>query len=201
MTVRDMLEAHPRSTVLDRDLRCAASTSASTARRRVRAAPTPTSQSQTWRSWSAAFDSASTAPTPARPPAASSSGRPSLTSASSARRPRPARQPVGRAPRSARSMPPTTSTAASAARSAAVVNGPAKTCSQRFEIRRPARPQSALMARSPPRERGRRRFTGRTCDAPGKIRTCDLCLRRAALYPLSYGRGGPSVAAPRRRQW
>jgi hypothetical protein len=21
------------------------------------------------------------------------------------------------------------------------------------------------------------------------IRTCDLCLRRAALYPLSYGRG------------
>ena len=25
--------------------------------------------------------------------------------------------------------------------------------------------------------------------APGKIRTCDLCLRRAALYPLSYGRG------------
>ena len=26
-------------------------------------------------------------------------------------------------------------------------------------------------------------------DAPGMIRTCDLCLRRAALYPLSYGRG------------
>ena len=26
-------------------------------------------------------------------------------------------------------------------------------------------------------------------NAPGKIRTCDLCLRRAALYPLSYGRG------------
>ena len=25
--------------------------------------------------------------------------------------------------------------------------------------------------------------------APGTIRTCDLCLRRAALYPLSYGRG------------
>jgi hypothetical protein len=24
--------------------------------------------------------------------------------------------------------------------------------------------------------------------APGMIRTCDLCLRRAALYPLSYGR-------------
>jgi hypothetical protein len=26
-------------------------------------------------------------------------------------------------------------------------------------------------------------------NAPGMIRTCDLCLRRAALYPLSYGRG------------
>ena len=25
-------------------------------------------------------------------------------------------------------------------------------------------------------------------DAPGRIRTCDFCLRRAALYPLSYGR-------------
>ena len=24
--------------------------------------------------------------------------------------------------------------------------------------------------------------------APGKIRTCGLCLRRAALYPLSYER-------------
>src|SRR5215208_592589 len=36
-------------------------------------------------------------------------------------------------------------------------------------------------------------------DAPGKIRTCDLCLRRAALYPLSYGRlGASSVAAPPR---
>src|SRR5205085_9769846 len=33
-------------------------------------------------------------------------------------------------------------------------------------------------------------------DAPGMIRTCDLCLRRAALYPLSYGReGAVSVAA------
>src|SRR5690348_16897440 len=26
--------------------------------------------------------------------------------------------------------------------------------------------------------------------APGMIRTCDLSLRRAALYPLSYGRSG-----------
>ena len=40
----------------------------------------------------------------------------------------------------------------------------------------------------------------RFCHAPGKIRTCDLCLRRAALYPLSYGRSGrDSVAAPQFR--
>jgi hypothetical protein len=33
---------------------------------------------------------------------------------------------------------------------------------------------------------------GRTSegDAPGRNRTCDLALRRRALYPLSYGRGG-----------
>ena len=31
-------------------------------------------------------------------------------------------------------------------------------------------------------------ITGVTLDAPGRIRTCDFCLRRAALYPLSYGR-------------
>ncbi len=38
-------------------------------------------------------------------------------------------------------------------------------------------------------------------SAPGMIRTCDLCLRRAALYPLSYGRWGTvSVAAPLRRR-
>ena len=29
-----------------------------------------------------------------------------------------------------------------------------------------------------------------TCDAPGRNRTCDLALRRRALYPLSYRRGG-----------
>jgi hypothetical protein len=29
---------------------------------------------------------------------------------------------------------------------------------------------------------------GLSLDAPGRIRTCDFCLRRAALYPLSYGR-------------
>ena len=33
--------------------------------------------------------------------------------------------------------------------------------------------------------------------APGKIRTCDLCLRRAALYPLSYGREGAVSVAGR----
>ena len=35
-------------------------------------------------------------------------------------------------------------------------------------------------------------------SAPGKIRTCDLSLRRRALYPLSYGRGSPILrgAAP-----
>ena len=27
------------------------------------------------------------------------------------------------------------------------------------------------------------------------IRTCDLCLRRAALYPLSYGRAAPQCSA------
>ena len=33
-------------------------------------------------------------------------------------------------------------------------------------------------------------LAGFSLDAPGMIRTCDLCLRRAALYPLSYGRSG-----------
>jgi hypothetical protein len=33
-------------------------------------------------------------------------------------------------------------------------------------------------------------FAGLFIYAPGKIRTCGLCLRRAALYPLSYGRAG-----------
>jgi hypothetical protein len=30
-------------------------------------------------------------------------------------------------------------------------------------------------------------------DAPGRIRTCDFRLRRAALYPLSYGRPAISL--------
>src|SRR5215468_10146115 len=36
-------------------------------------------------------------------------------------------------------------------------------------------------------------------NAPGRNRTCDLALRRRALYPLSYGRRGrPSLASARR---
>src|SRR4051812_35536207 len=31
----------------------------------------------------------------------------------------------------------------------------------------------------------------RPFSAPGRNRTCDLSLRRRALYPLSYGRGEP----------
>jgi hypothetical protein len=38
---------------------------------------------------------------------------------------------------------------------------------------------------------------GRPHDAPGMIRTCDLCLRRAALYPLSYGRRGTQCSGVR----
>src|SRR3954451_19349292 len=38
-------------------------------------------------------------------------------------------------------------------------------------------------------------------SAPGRIRTCDFCLRRAALYPLSYGRlaGQSTLPFSRRR--
>jgi hypothetical protein len=36
--------------------------------------------------------------------------------------------------------------------------------------------------------------------APGRYRTCNPCLRRAVLYPLSYGRSGAdSIAALRHR--
>ena len=31
--------------------------------------------------------------------------------------------------------------------------------------------------------------SGVELSTPGRIRTFDFCLRRAALYPLSYGRG------------
>src|SRR6185312_9704554 len=38
----------------------------------------------------------------------------------------------------------------------------------------------------------------RAGHAPGRIRTCGLALRRRALYPLSYGRGGgASLSASR----
>jgi hypothetical protein len=37
---------------------------------------------------------------------------------------------------------------------------------------------------------------GSVPDAPGRIRTCDLSLRRRTLYPLSYGRGARSVSTP-----
>ena len=37
--------------------------------------------------------------------------------------------------------------------------------------------------------------------APGRNRTCDLALRRRALYPLSYRRGQSSLALPRRALW
>jgi hypothetical protein len=33
----------------------------------------------------------------------------------------------------------------------------------------------------------------RGTSAPGRNRTCDLALRRRALYPLSYGRGETPV--------
>jgi hypothetical protein len=38
-------------------------------------------------------------------------------------------------------------------------------------------------------------LTGGKGHAPGRIRTCDFCLRRAALYPLSYGRRGADTRA------
>jgi hypothetical protein len=35
--------------------------------------------------------------------------------------------------------------------------------------------------------------TSASQNAPGRIRTCGLALRRRALYPLSYGRGEQGV--------
>ena len=48
------------------------------------------------------------------------------------------------------------------------------------------------------------RRNGQACglSAPGRIRTCDLPLRRRTLYPLSYGRSGVSLvrsSVPRER--
>ena len=37
------------------------------------------------------------------------------------------------------------------------------------------------------------RVDKRAKNAPGRIRTCGLALRRRALYPLSYGRGEHGV--------
>ena len=42
-----------------------------------------------------------------------------------------------------------------------------------------------------------RRIVRRPVDAPGTNRTCDLSLRRAALYPLSYGRPAATLPASR----
>ena len=55
---------------------------------------------------------------------------------------------------------------------------------------------AARPGRNEPVTRGRPKGSRtRKLHAPGKIRTCGLCLRRAALYPLSYGRGWVSVSA------
>ncbi len=53
---------------------------------------------------------------------------------------------------------------------------------RRRRCRTRVRPRGGSGRRDSPARRAR--------SAPGMIRTCDLCLRRAALYPLSYGRSG-----------
>ena len=62
-------------------------------------------------------------------------------------------------------------------------------------LRFPARREAARGARL--RRAGAGRRPGKR-GAPGMIRTCDLCLRRAALYPLSYGRAGNNLATAKR---
>src|SRR3954447_24376111 len=52
------------------------------------------------------------------------------------------------------------------------------------ENRRRARSGHRLTSAKAPHLRG-------LVSAPDRIRTCDLLLRRQALYPLSYGRRGP----------
>ena len=59
---------------------------------------------------------------------------------------------------------------------------------ERRPRRRPRARARVRAHRGARRRRASRRRRARA-DAPGMIRTCDLCLRRAALYPLSYGRG------------
>ena len=69
--------------------------------------------------------------------------------------------------------------------------------------------RSSGTGRSPARRAPGRPPWRRRPDAPGRIRTCDFRLRRAALYPLSYGRreaqseGGPpgDGAITLRRRW
>src|SRR6185312_14257206 len=56
----------------------------------------------------------------------------------------------------------------------------------RMARRRTPRRGDDVAAESPAAGRARVRESS---SAPGKIRTCDLSLRRRALYPLSYGRG------------
>jgi hypothetical protein len=62
---------------------------------------------------------------------------------------------------------------------------PCKRGSPLFALIRPWNPLS---------ERSSQFFAAGRRYAPGRIRTCDFCLRRAALYPLSYGRSA-AVAA------
>ena len=81
------------------------------------------------------------------------------------------------------------------------ISGPRKglvePCARHDSNVRPLPPQGPAVTggagspREPPTSSG---------DAPGTIRTCDLCLRRAALYPLSYGRVPGSLPAPVRRE-
>src|SRR5262249_25368338 len=85
-------------------------------------------------------------------------------------------------------------------------------CAERVEDRRTAHGLGGTATRMPGHKRAqiarlgpdrtdathlpRNEETRRCCyqrvslDAPGRIRTCDLALRRRALYPLSYGRSG-----------
>src|SRR5207302_5572682 len=72
---------------------------------------------------------------------------------------------------------------------------------RKFHIRtrRRSRPVRLRLTSDLRRRRSRRKSScprsGRTSggDAPGRIRTCDLALRRRALYPLSYRRGAHSL--------
>ena len=88
----------------------------------------------------------------------------------------------------------------------AIATGSASAAGRGRAHGRRLRPPSRAARRTDTGQRARGSGGARLCraaagrpgiaSAPGKIRTCDLCLRRAALYPLSYGRrGAVSVAA------